>query len=410
VIVRLTSRPWLGVVLALWWAGCLPALALGYARLPAGAEGPNGEVRTGDFVAFYGAAVLVARGEGTALYDEAAQTRAQAELGATGVRPFFYPASVAVVLAPLARLSYRAAFLVTNAALVVLGLVAAGLLAPLVPRLRERGALLAFAAAAGFAPVLRTWLAGGQTTVVTLALFAGASAAALRGRWAACGLAVGLLAYKPQLVLPLGVVLVAWRAWTALGAAAAVGLGHWALGALACGPGWPLALLRGLAWYQPREVRANGATDLSFGALCARLLPGALAPWAALLLTLATLALLVALSAPAARRTDPRARRLAWAFALAASLLTTAHTQHYDVGLVVAPVLLLLEQDLADGRAPSVWLRLGLVVGFVAYPAYELGDRLGVQPLLLWPLAVCAWAVLRVVKEAPATSSVERRP
>lgn len=393
VVVRLTSRPWLGVALGAYWALCVAALGVHYAQLPARAE-VGASVRTGDFVAFYAAALAVRRGGGQRLYERAQQERLQAEVGATEVRPFLYPASFAAALSPLGGLPYRPAFLVANAALLLAGLGAALLLAPALPRLRAAGPLLTFAAAAGFAPVLRTWLAGGQTTPLTLLLLAGATLGVVQGRPRLCGVFVGLLGYKPQFLPPLLLALLLWRAWGALGAAAAVGLAHWALGALVGGAAWPLAMLRGLAWYQPAEAAANASSHLSLLAACQGLLPGASGRAAALLLVAATLALLARLSAASARD-DPRARRLAWAFALAACLLVSPHTQHYDVGLLVVPVLLLLEQDLQDGRAPGWPLRAALVVGFVGYPLHGTGEALGVQPLVAWPVVVCAWAASR---------------
>ncbi len=404
VVVRLTSRPLLPAVLALYWLLCGAAVAAHHARLPAAAEGADGRIFTGDHVAFHAAAMAIDRGQGEALYERATQERLQAELGARELRPFLYPASFAVALSPLARLPYRPAFLAATAASFALGVVAALLLAPALPRLRARGALLVLAAAAGFAPVLRVWLAGGQTTVLTLACLAGATYGLVRGRPLALGLSLGLLGYKPQFLPPLLLALLVWRQWRALGVVVAMGVVHWAVGAAACGPDWPLDMLRGLAWYQPLEQAANAGTHLSLLALCQAWLPAAAARAVALLLAVGALG---ALGRRAHAATDDGARRRVWALAIALSLLTSPHTQHYDVGLLVVPVLLLLEQDLADGREPSWRLRAALVVGFFGYPLHEAGDALGVQPLVLWPVAVCAWAVVRQVPSsgAPASSA-----
>lgn len=393
VILRLTSRPLLPAVLAAYWLLCALSVAELYTRLPATAEAADGAIVTGDYVAFHAAAQAVQRGEGEALYERAAQERLQAALGATEVRPFLYPASFAAVLSPLARLPYRSAFLAATAASFALGVAAALLLAPALPRLRARGPLLVLAAAAGFAPVLRVWLVGGQTTVLTLFCLAGATLGLVRDRPLVLGAFVGLLGYKPQFLLPLLVVLVVWARWRALAVVVVMGAAHWALGAAACGADWPLDMLRGLAWYQPAERAANAGSHVSLLALCHGVLPDAAAKAAALLLGLGALGLVAWVARPG--RDDERARRIGWALAIAASLLTSPHTQHYDVGLLVVPALLLLEQDLADGREPSWRLRAGLVAGFFGYPLHAAGEALGVQPLVVWPVAVCAWAVHR---------------
>lgn len=391
IAVRLTSRPALPLVLAAYWLLCGLAAAQHYATLPATAETPEGRIATGDYVAFHAAAQAVHRGQGEALYERALQERLQAELGARQVRPFLYPASFAVVLSPLGALPYRAAYLVATACSFALGLAAALLLAPALPTLRARGPLLVFAAAAGFSPVLRMWLMGGQTTVLTIFCLAGATFGLARGRPLACGLFVGLLGYKPQLLLPLLVVLVVWSRWRTLAVVAAMGAAHWAVGALACGPAWPLAMLRGLAWYRPLEREANAGSHLSLLALCEGLLPSPLDQAVAALLVLGLLGLLVRVALPG-RGARPGAWPTAWSFAVAASLLASPHTQHYDVGVVVVPALLLLERDLARGQEPSWRTRLLLVAGFFGYPLHELGETIGVQPLVLWPAAACLWA------------------
>src|SRR5690606_29092418 len=154
-----------------------------------------------------------------------------------------------------------------------------------------------------------------------------------------------------------------------LAVVAAMGAAHWAVGALACGPDWPLDMLRGLAWYRPMEREVNAGSHLSLLAVCEGLLPSPFARVLAALLVVALLGVLIRVALPG--RDDPRARRIAWAFAIAASLLTSPHTQHYDVGLLIVPALLLLEQELADGREPSWRLRLLLVAGFFGYPLHE---------------------------------------
>jgi len=395
-IVKLTSPPLVTALLAVYWLLCSAIVVEHYRHIPETVHAPDGSVPTGDFLAFYTGATLVARGDGRSLYDLRAQSRLQAEyLGPDRpeLYPYVYPAPFAVILAPLAKLSYRTAALTFNAVNALLGIAAAVLLYPVIPRLRERGGWLVFFAAAGFQPLLRVWATGAQTTVITFFILAGATRALVAGRPLLLGLFVGLLGYKPQFLPPVLLALLAWRMWSALAVTALVGAGHWLLGALACGPRWPLDMLHMLSEYRKLEVSANFATHVSFLAVCERALPGAVGKAIAAVLIVATLAL-IAWRANAGRASE-RERLLAWAIAASATLLVSPHAQYYDTGILVVPALVLLESELRDGREPSPWLRAALLAGFFGYPFYDIVGAHGFQPLVFWPIALIAWSVLR---------------
>src|SRR5690348_13056427 len=71
----------------------------------------------GDFAAFYTAGTMVYRGQGRLLYDRPAQWRIQQEFASTveirkGPLPYIRPPFEALLFAPFAALSYRAACLI----------------------------------------------------------------------------------------------------------------------------------------------------------------------------------------------------------------------------------------------------------------------------------------------------------
>jgi len=76
-----------------------------------------------------------------------------------------------------------------------------------------------------------------------------------------------------------------------------------------------------------------------------------------------------------------------------ATILVSPHTQWYDVGLVVLPVLLALNDALEGGMSFSPGGRLTLVAGFLLVPLYRWADALGWQPVILLPLLTLAWVL-----------------
>ncbi|MGH7054222.1 MAG: glycosyltransferase family 87 protein, partial [Stellaceae bacterium] len=127
---------------------------------------------------------------------------------------FYYPPIYLLLCAPLARLPYLAAFILFEAATLVLYLVVARRI------LGERGSailvpILAF-------PAVFWTLGLGQNAFLTAALF-GAATLCIDRRPILAGLLFGALCYKPHLGLLVPVALLAggrWRAFAAAGAAA----------------------------------------------------------------------------------------------------------------------------------------------------------------------------------------------
>ncbi|MGH7097005.1 MAG: glycosyltransferase family 87 protein [Stellaceae bacterium] len=169
-----------------------------------------------DFVSFYAAGSLTDAGTPALTYDRAAHYAAEQQATAAGIpyQFFYYPPIYLLLCAPLARLPYLAAFILFEAATLVLYLVVARRI------LGERGSailvpILAF-------PAVFWTLGLGQNAFLTAALF-GAATLCIDRRPILAGLLFGALCYKPHLGLLVPVALLAggrWRAFAAAGAAA----------------------------------------------------------------------------------------------------------------------------------------------------------------------------------------------
>ncbi len=167
-----------------------------------------------DFRAFYGAGVMVLRGQASRLYDYETEKQVQDAVVTPGDRalPFVNPAYAVLPFVPLAWLPYFTAyfvFLACNAA--VLAWVA----------LRFRGALDGLAALwlplplllfAGYFPVGLA-LGQGQMSLLLLLFCAGSVFALQRGRTFTAGVLVSLALMKFQIALPVALLFLLWRQW-----------------------------------------------------------------------------------------------------------------------------------------------------------------------------------------------------
>lgn len=166
-----------------------------------------------DFASFYAAGRLADEGTPALVYDQAAHYAAEQRATAPGIayQYFYYPPVFLLVCALLARLPYLAAFILFQAATLLLYLGVARAI------VRESGwaavlPLLAFPAV--------FWTMGlGQNAFLTASLF-GAATLLIDRRPVLAGLLFGALCYKPHFGLLIPVALAAGRRWSAFGAAA----------------------------------------------------------------------------------------------------------------------------------------------------------------------------------------------
>jgi alpha-1,2-mannosyltransferase len=199
-------------------AYCAILLAIevsGFLFLIAGTHGlivPLSAPTSTDFVSFYAAGSLVNAGTPELVYDQAAHGAAEEQATAPGVeyRFFYYPPIFLLLCAPLARLPYLVAFLVFEAATLVLYLIV----------VRN---ILGKCSFSGLVPILAFpavfWTLGlGQNAFLTAALF-GAGMLCVDRRPIAAGMLFGALCYKPHFGLLVPVALAAGGHWRAFAAA-----------------------------------------------------------------------------------------------------------------------------------------------------------------------------------------------
>jgi hypothetical protein len=197
----------------------------------------------GDFLVFYTAGRIVAAGDSRDLYDPARQLREQHEiLGRDrGLAIFPYPAFVAAPYALIARLPFASAYAIAVIAMMAATLVAILLLRQVSPLVRAHPWLIGLAVLDS--QPFNAALFGGQTVAFTLMCFAGVYSGLRRDRPVAAGAWLGLLCYKPQMALLIGVLLVLQARWRVLAVAALVVCAMALVGVAVAGIDWPLRFL-----------------------------------------------------------------------------------------------------------------------------------------------------------------------
>jgi hypothetical protein len=343
-----------------------------------------------DFVAFYTAGRVVRDGHGRQIYDYATQASAQAAVIAPETREgtayFTNPAFVAVPYAIAARLPYLGAFYLHT--LLMALLVVAGVYV-LRRHLHELGHHWRLAALLGLVwlPMLNS-VAGGQNSALTFLLLAVAYTATVERQQVVAGLAVGLLFFKPQFALPLlGLLLLKRQYVTALVAMAAGGV-EYLVGSLCCGWDWPVQMLNAIRFFRVEERLANGPRLISLVEAVDYALGLPALGWSLMLVLTVWLAWTWR---KAAIGDDDFP--LYWALATAVILLISPHSQHYDVAILLLPILLILAWMSARRRPMTDAVRVALLAGFFAYPLFLTAPALRFQPLVLAPILVSAWAV-----------------
>lgn len=174
---------------------------------------PLARQETTDFASFYAAGALADGGRPAAAYDRAIHFEAekQATYPTIKYQYFFNPPPFLLIMAPLARLPYIAAFLVFEAATLAFWLAI--------------GTRVAGGGGAALRCLLAVpslwWVLGlGQNAFLTAGLM-GLGTLLIDRRPALAGVCFGALAYKPHLALAVPVALAAGRRWRAVAAAAA---------------------------------------------------------------------------------------------------------------------------------------------------------------------------------------------
>src|SRR5882762_882674 len=180
----------------------------------------QGRLQGPDFFSFYSAAKLYVLKGGSAVYDLVLQRQMQIQVtgepaGRFIVLPYFHPPYYTLLIAPLAFLDYRQAYIAMAIFNVVLAAALVVILVRSSLRIHGRAAIVAAALIAGFFPLFVTLLQG-QSVLVVLVPLAAAYVAWSRGNHGWAGIFSALALAKPQLLLLIPVLFVARRAWRAL--------------------------------------------------------------------------------------------------------------------------------------------------------------------------------------------------
>ena len=361
----------------------------------AGPIGRHGQLVGADFLQFYTSASLAREGRLDALYDRDAYLEAARRLVPeakdTTYLPIYGP-QVALVLEPLAGLSWQAAlrvWLAANAALYALCVAAVWRRCPHLAGHGRDAALGALAWPAAFA-----MLGAGQASSASLACFTGAWLALRAERRFLAGLALGSLAWKPQLGLAVAVAFVAARDGRVIAGALVAAAAQLALPALVLGPQVVLdygAVVADL----PRLAPVLGGKTHQMHSLRSFfdfVLPGRAALVCYALAALATLGL----AARAWR--SPAPLDLRFALLLLATALASPHLYLYDLVILAPAWLLLADRVAADPAAPAqAGLRAALWAGAALLALGPLSRFTHVQlsvPLLAW----LGWRCLRLAQ------------
>jgi hypothetical protein len=297
-----------------------------------------GRFKGTDYIYFYVMGSLMLDGQIGDLYDPDAHL-AEARRRITPDLALYAPYSnygpqVAVAFAPLAAMPFGwslASFLALTAVAYVLSV---WIVWRECPGLHGYGGVVALLAAAS--PAFFTLIRYAQLSAFSLLLWAAALMALSRNRRFAAGLAIGLMAFKPQLGLVVGMVLILTKEWRVVAGAATAAAGQLGVGWLASststmrdyfGVLWTLLLNPGLVQIHPTEVH-------SLRGLFQLLLPW---PAAVSVLSIAGLIAAIVLGVKAWRSAAPLSVR--WGLILLLTILASPHLLTYDLILLTIPLL-----------------------------------------------------------------------
>ncbi len=324
-----------------------------------------------DFPQYWYAAQMVGR---LNLADPAAQAAWQHARGYFEFI-FLYPPGTAWLYFPLGFLPLAAAFWI-QAVAVGLMAVAIGFLASRVFDLDPRVALIGTLA---WSPVLAS-AAVGQNAPLGLLLAMVALYALKTDRQLLAGVAVGAMLYKPTLALPLLILLLLRRQWTALFSVAPVAIGWYALGVAGSAGDWlwPRDWLAGTAPYFAADTWQNANKTIALpGLLMGHTVWPVLAYGAAIAVVVAALPRL--LRAPIVE---------AGAAACLIGVVASPHSLQYEA-VMALPILLWAAGGTGAGLAEPWRTRL-LVAAYLIGQLYVFSPNLGFSVFVIVTFAATA--------------------
>ena len=359
-----------------------------------------GNIKFQDFLPLYVSARQIAQGRTNALYDQQAGVAAMKSIigQANSSRsmlsrlPNLYGPQVGLLFVPLARFSFTTAAWIWAVLSLAVFFACVYVIWRCCPALRTHSGMVVITALA-FPPLFHFFVRG-QLSALVLACFTAAFLAWRADRRWLGGVALGLLAFKPQFLAAIPLILLlsgAWREWTGLLASACAQL---ALARIYFGSAVMRAYIDTL-FHFPRwiETAEPGIAHMQMHSL--RSFWALLLPWPRTALALYVLSALVVVGWTVAiwKSASPLAVRFS-ALALAAVLINP-HLFVYDL-LVLAPMYLLLaDWTIANtGNSSAAAIHVLLYLAFVLPLFGPLSQWTHVQ-LSVPVLAALLWTLWR---------------
>jgi hypothetical protein len=348
----------------------------------------SGQIKGTDFVHFYTLARLGAEGRADLFADLDTQRTVQLDAVPESGNDWYPPAygpQIAIVLSPLGHLAYDQALVAWTMASAAAYVALVALVVNATERLKAHRRTVLIAAIAS--PAFWNLIIHGQLSVLALASVVAGFVALRSGHVVLCGVAIGMLGYKPPLIVPAVATLALARAWRPLAGALLAIVGQLLAAALVVGftalsnYGDLLLESRRLA----RVLIAKPEQMHSLRAFWVLLVPSGTIATA--LYAVTALVVLVAAAAIWRRCASPSLRMSVLVLSM---VLAAPHLYVYDL-VVLAPVWVwLVDWYLSRTDLPPAMGRV-LYVGFLAPLLTVVSRATHVQISVLCFSALLAW-------------------
>lgn len=301
----------------------------------------QGNVKFQDFLQFPISARLIAQGRAHELYDDrvlAQEIRQTVGRDSKIYLQYFYGPQVALAFVPIASIPFLAQAALWSAFSLVLYFVCVRMVWKKCTGLKLHGKLVAICAVAY--PPLFHFFVRGQLSAVVLLCFTGAFLAFSSERDFLAGIALGLLAFKPQFLVAIPLIFLLARAWSAFSGLLISSVLQLGFTSLYFGRTVMEAYFRMLL----HSAGHPGSTELVFSPIQMHSFHSfweMLIPWASLQWVLYLLCSLLAVLAAAAIWKSSAPLSLRFSALTLAAVLVNPHIYIYDL-LALAPALLLV--------------------------------------------------------------------
>ena len=361
-----------------------------------------GRFKGADYVQFYVMGSLVREGRTEALYDgqaHLAEGRRQIDpkLGIYAVHPNYGP-QVALAFAPLAALPYGWSLAVFLALSTLCYAFSVWIIWRDCEALRGHGRLVAVLALGS--PLLLTVMRYGQASAFAMLASALAVAAFRRDRLFLAGVAIGCLAYKPQLGLLFGIALIVARQWRVVAGAVAAVAVQLAVGWIV-GGSEAMARYGAVLWLLARDPRLVQTHASELHSL--RGFVHLLVPYAPVVTLCAAIALVAAIVVAVRTWSSGAPLPLKFGQLILLTILASPHLITYDLLLLTLPLVLFADWAAQHSEHRlRAWVSLSLVLLYFAPFSGMIVARLTGVQISVIVMALLSWWMYQVSAESRA--------